>query len=134
MYFDSVVSVVEVYQKIKLEKGYIDYEDMEVKMLRLLDIPEVVERLKEEIDLLLVDEFQDTPPIQLAIFKKLTEICKEVVWVGDTKQSILGFTGSDPVLMKSLVDSIQNQKDGKIDRFHAKCTTQFHQSVPVDFM
>jgi hypothetical protein len=49
----------------------------------------------DEIDLLVVDEFQDTSPIQLALFSRLAECAKRVVWVGDVKQSIYGFQGAD---------------------------------------
>jgi ATP-dependent exoDNAse (exonuclease V) beta subunit len=116
IFFDTLIKVLETYQELKIQKGLIDYEDMETKMFHLLDIPEVQDRLKQEIDFLLVDEFQDTPPIQLAIFKKLSEICKEVIWVGDIKQSILGFAGSDPELMRSLLEDLKNSPTGQTRR------------------
>ena len=47
------------------------------------------ERLSADLDLVLVDEFQDTSPI-LAIFLRLA-IAKRSVWVGDQKQAIFGF-------------------------------------------
>src|SRR3546814_132842 len=58
------------------------------------------------LDLLLVDEFQDTSPIQLALFMKLTALAAETFWVGDIKQSIYGFRGSDSQLMESVISAL----------------------------
>lgn len=56
----------------------------------------------------MVDEFQDTSPIQLALFIKLAQFAKEVYWVGDIKQAIYGFRGSDTDLMKAILDSLES--------------------------
>ena len=66
----------------------------------------MVETLTEEIDLLMVDEFQDTSPIQLALFLKLARLAKHVVWVGDVKQAIYGFRGGDAALMRSVLTAL----------------------------
>ncbi|MEM9889037.1 MAG: 3'-5' exonuclease, partial [Bacteroidota bacterium] len=60
--------------------------------------------LSEELDLLMVDEFQDTSPIQLEIFLKLAHLAKYAVWVGDPKQSIYGFRGAEPELMQAIIE------------------------------
>src|SRR3546814_12358152 len=60
------------------------------------------------LDLLLVDEFQDTSPIQLAMFMKLTALAAETFWVGDIKQSIYGFRGSDSQLLESVISALPN--------------------------
>ena len=64
------------------------------------------ETLRDELDLLMVDEFQDTSPIQLALFLKLARLAKHVVWVGDVKQAIYGFRGGDTVFMQAVVRSL----------------------------
>ena len=51
------------FQALKTERGLVDYDDMEQLALRALDDPAVAERLSDEVDLLLVDEFQDTNPM-----------------------------------------------------------------------
>lgn len=43
---------------------------------------------------ILIDEFQDTDPIQMKIFEKLLETCETFTVVGDVDQSIYGFRGS----------------------------------------
>ncbi|MGH1335670.1 MAG: UvrD-helicase domain-containing protein [Aureispira sp.] len=106
--FDTAIAVLQEYEDYKKVRGLIDYIDMEVLILKLLDHPLVQEVLKDEIDLLLVDEFQDTNPIQLKIFLQLSEIANQSIWVGDPKQSIYGFRGAAPDLMKAVMDSTDN--------------------------
>ena len=100
--FDSAADAIQEYQEYKAKRGRIDYTDMEVKVLHLLDQPTVQETLRRELDLLMVDEFQDTSPIQLAVFLKLSQLAKQSVWVGDPKQSIYGFRGAEPRLMNAI--------------------------------
>ncbi len=94
------------YQQAKRELGVIDFTDQESLLLDLLDQPAVCQALSEELDLLLVDEFQDTSPIQLALFLRLQRLAKETVWVGDVKQAIYGFRGSDSQLMDAVLKSL----------------------------
>jgi len=83
-------------------------------MLEALELPDVSAALEDELDLILVDEFQDTSPIQLALFLKLANLAKHAVFVGDIKQAIYAFRGSDPELMQAVLRSVQ-QKGGKTD-------------------
>src|SRR5690606_15624683 len=94
---------LDAYAQRKRELGVIDFVDQEHLFLGLLEKPAVVEALSEELDLLLVDEFQDTSPIQLELFVRLSRIARESVWVGDVKQAIYGFRGSDAELMKAVL-------------------------------
>ena len=94
------------FQELKTARGLVDYPDMEQLMLRALDEPAVAERLSEEVRLLLVDEFQDTNPMQLALFMKFARFADEVFFVGDVKQAIFGFRGSDPELVSSTLDAL----------------------------
>jgi ATP-dependent exoDNAse (exonuclease V) beta subunit len=106
--FDTAIAAIQEYQSYKQARGLIDYTDMEVMILELLENDLVLEVLQDEIDLLLVDEFQDTNPIQLQIFLKLTQIAKQAIWVGDPKQSIYGFRGAAPELMEAVISSTDN--------------------------
>ena len=104
--FEAAAETLGAYQQHKERLGVIDYVDQEAYALRMLREPEVRERLAEEIDLVLVDEFQDTSPIQLAIFLELASIARRSVWVGDPKQAIYGFRGADPALMEAAVEGL----------------------------
>ncbi len=101
--FDIAQKAIEEYGHYKKSRGLIDYTDMEVLVNQLLDDPVVRGCLQEELDLLMVDEFQDTSPLQLEIFLKLSKLAQHSIWVGDPKQSIYGFRGAEPALMKAIV-------------------------------
>lgn len=109
--FDLAAAVIDHYQAYKQERGLIDFADQESLLLNALDLPEVQERLADELDLLLVDEFQDTSPIQLALFLKLTGIVRQSIWVGDPKQSIYAFRGADPALMAAVTRTVPVRAD-----------------------
>jgi len=104
--FKLAADVLDAYQDFKKEWGVVDFVDQEVLTLKLLEMQEVQTQLKSELDLILVDEFQDTSPIQIAIFLKLAELANKSVWVGDQKQAIYGFRDADPVLMDAAITEI----------------------------
>lgn len=108
--FELAQAAIEEFDQYKKKRGLIDYTDMETLVNQLLDQPTIKAVLKAEIDLLMVDEFQDTSPMQLEIFLKLSRIARYSVWVGDPKQSIYGFRGADPELMQAII-----QQQGGID-------------------
>jgi ATP-dependent helicase/nuclease subunit A len=102
--FQTAQHLAVKFGSLKRESGTADFADLEKEALDLLTHSEEVRSiLTDEIDLLVVDEFQDTSPIQLALFSRLAECAKRVVWVGDVKQAIYGFRGADPDLIISAV-------------------------------
>jgi ATP-dependent helicase/nuclease subunit A len=108
---------LKMYSKFKQEKGLVDYTDMEVYFLKLLDEEIVQNEIRESIKMVMVDEFQDSNPIQLSIFMKLSELTERSYWVGDPKQAIYGFRGSDPVLIDQIIKEFTklNQSGLSID-------------------
>ncbi|MEZ4988311.1 MAG: UvrD-helicase domain-containing protein [Saprospiraceae bacterium] len=112
--FQTAIAAVEEFDAYKKRRGLIDYTDMEVLVNRLLDHPQVKAVLADELDLLMVDEFQDTSPIQLEIFLKLSRLAKYSVWVGDPKQSIYGFRGAEPRLMDAIIQAAGGVKPENI--------------------
>lgn len=113
-YIELVFGVAEralsAYQARKEARGFLDYADLEVRALALLDHPTVAEAIAADYDLLLVDECQDTNPLQLAIFLKLSALIKgQTTFVGDPKQAIYGFRGSDPELLAAALAYVRQQ-------------------------
>lgn len=104
--FEGAAVTLQSYAERKRELGVLDFTDQEALLLKALDNPAISATLADELDLLLVDEFQDTSPIQLALFMKLTALAKETYWVGDVKQSIYGFRSSDSQLMESVIAAL----------------------------
>ena len=103
--FSLAARSLSAYADYKRERGVVDFADQEALALRLLERPAVREQLEAEIDLVLVDEFQDTSPLQLALFLSLARLAKSA-WVGDQKQAIYGFRGADPALMDAAIESL----------------------------
>ena len=87
------------YAEYKSRNGLIDFIDQEHVALRLLDDQDVSRQLAETLARVFVDEFQDTSPIQLALFLRVSQIAERSFWVGDPKQAIYGFRGTDPELI-----------------------------------
>lgn len=97
--YGAAAAALGAYADHKAANGLIDFIDQEHVALLLLDDPDVSERLKETLSRVFVDEFQDTSPIQLALFLKVSQIAERSFWVGDPKQAIYGFRGTDPELI-----------------------------------
>jgi ATP-dependent helicase/nuclease subunit A len=100
--FDCTRLGLERYQSWKERLRLVDYVDMLERALGLLDRPEVARELVERLGIVVVDEFQDTSPIQLELFLRLHQLTHRSTWVGDRKQCIFEFAGADPQLMDSV--------------------------------
>ncbi|MBR4560923.1 MAG: UvrD-helicase domain-containing protein [Bacteroidales bacterium] len=95
------------YINYKKKNRLISYNDMEQLFLQLLtNEKEVQDYVSSHYRLVMVDEFQDSNPIQLKIFNRLSELVAQggghSYWVGDPKQAIYGFRGSDTELVNSV--------------------------------
>lgn len=95
--------VVDHYSEAKRQAGLVDYTDMITAAGRLLlDKPETLEILAGRVDCLVVDEFQDTNPLQFALLWQIKEAGVPTLVVGDLKQAIMGFQGADPRLFAAM--------------------------------
>ena len=81
--------------------------------MELLRDPDPRLQLSERIESVFVDEFQDTSPLQLAVFVAMSRIAKSSVWVGDPKQAIYGFRGTDPDLITYVAPNIRKATKGE---------------------
>ena len=100
------------YASYKKEKNLLDYNDMEKYMRELLTVENLSKEISKDYRYLFVDEYQDCSPIQVKIFDRLSELMERSYWVGDYKQAIYGFRGSDITLTKAVVDRIAMGQDG----------------------
>ena len=75
------------------------YDDLQMILYRVVTDPEVGEaackRIRESFTLILVDEFQDTDPFQWEILRRCFHGHRQLVLVGDPKQSIYAFRGAE---------------------------------------
>jgi ATP-dependent helicase/nuclease subunit A len=113
--FDVAADALGEYQTYKRERGAVDFTDQLALALEALRTPGVQAELAGEIDLVLVDEFQDTNPIQLAIFVELAKLARRSIWVGDQKQAIFGFLQADPALMDAAIEALLGDEPVTLD-------------------
>lgn len=83
-----------------------DFDDILLNTYKLFSrFPEVLHKYQHKITHILIDEFQDTNPLQYAIIRRLAAVHENICVVGDDAQSIYSFRGA----------SIQNILDFKKD-------------------
>ena len=101
----SLYSVSSELYAARLAGRSLGPTDVELLTLRLLDSPAILERIRQRVHLLLVDEFQDVNPLQAKIFQGLQ--LPRTLLVGDAKQSIYAFRDAD---VNAFLDVYQRAK------------------------
>lgn len=99
--FACAAESLEAFADYKAERGLLDFVDQETLALQVLRTEGGRERLGEQIGRVFVDEFQDSSPLQVAIFTALAGLVSQSTWVGDPKQAIYGFRSADSVLTQA---------------------------------
>lgn len=95
-FLDDILLIRDHYQKFKLEHGLMDYDDLLIHWHRLLaEHPLVREELARRFEYVMVDEYQDTNPVQAEIVRLMASPRNNVMVVGDDSQSIYSFRGAD---------------------------------------
>jgi DNA helicase-2/ATP-dependent DNA helicase PcrA len=88
--------VIDGYERAKRRRGVIDFDDLERGARRALSHERVREAFHRRFDLVMVDEFQDTNPVQAEILWRLARPdLSNLCVVGDPKQSIYRFRDAD---------------------------------------
>lgn len=99
--------MITEFATLKRERGWVDFHDIEHAALRLLSDPVISGWIQQRLDMqvrhLLIDEFQDTSPLQwqalhawLSAYGGAGADAPSVFIVGDPKQSIYRFRGAEP--------------------------------------
>ena len=92
----ELATVYELYQARLQAANAMDFDDLLINMLRLMEISEEVRnKYQQQFQYILVDEYQDTNYIQFLLVKKLAEPQNNICVVGDDAQSIYSFRGAD---------------------------------------
>ena len=91
---DLLGGYASAYATAKRERAALDFDDLELFTRDLLDAEPALRRsYAERFDRVMVDEFQDSNPRQLALFEALDR--DDLFVVGDEQQSIYGFRHAD---------------------------------------
>lgn len=92
----AYMEIYERYESARETNGWVDYADQLLLTNELFtSVPKVKTKWQEYIDLIFVDEYQDTDPVQYCIVKALVEDHQNLRVVGDDDQGIYGFRGAD---------------------------------------
>jgi DNA helicase II / ATP-dependent DNA helicase PcrA len=93
-YAEDIERLRKEYAEYKINKNYMDYDDLLVYLKLLLENPEIRARVSGKYKYIMVDEYQDTNTLQGEIVYLLGGSHKNVMVVGDDAQGIYGFRGA----------------------------------------
>ncbi len=100
---DAAQDCLQQHTSLKRERGLVDYGDMLRLAHELLhDNPDVLQDFGDNIDCVVIDEFQDTNPLQFSLLHALYRQNIPTLVVGDVKQAIMGFQDADYRLLEQL--------------------------------
>jgi DNA helicase-2/ATP-dependent DNA helicase PcrA len=92
----AIAKVFRTYDERLNKANALDFDDLLIKTVLLLRrSPETREKYNDRFKYILVDEYQDTNPLQFALIGFLTEKQQNICVVGDDAQSIYGFRQAD---------------------------------------
>lgn len=125
LYIDKIFNLAKVwkseYAQFKAQRGLLDFNDVMDWFNQLMQNERVTTEISSRFKIALVDEFQDCSPLQVGFFKKLSEYMEHSYWVGDIKQAIYNFRGTNTALIESIVEEIQAKEDGNDLEILDKC-------------
>lgn len=121
--FDLAAAFAQTYKELKAERNVLDFDDLILYTRKLFSRPDhmgwVLSQLDVSLSHILLDEAQDTSPEQWEILRLLSgdfftegdtvDRIRSLFVVGDTKQSIYGFQGADPLAFATSRDEIAAQ-------------------------
>lgn len=110
--FDLAIKWKKEYEAFKRERCLLDNGDLLIKFNELLNNESVVEEIRSRYKLAFVDEFQDCSPLLVNSFKRLSHLMEYSEWVGDIKQAIYGFRGSNTELINTIISDVSKKENG----------------------
>ena len=115
-----VLSTWTLYAESKRDQGGLDNDDLPAEAVNLLEkSPEVRRRYRRRFKHILVDEFQDTDPLQVRLLEALNKPedasspPNSLFMVGDVQQSIYAFRNADPSIFQTVVRDFRAMGDGR---------------------
>ncbi len=92
-----LLDAYHAFERWRLDQRLITYADMLYQPVMLMvQQPELVQRISNRMDLMLVDEYQDTNEVQHTLLQMIAGRRAQVMVVGDPDQTIYEFRGARP--------------------------------------
>ena len=117
-YRDEVMSrIYEAYEAALHRANAVDFDDLLSKTYALLEgHPEILEKYQKRYEYLLVDEFQDTNPLQFQVARLLALKSRNICVVGDPDQSIYSWRHADPSNLTDFQSTFNETKIVTLDQ------------------
>ena len=113
---DQIAEIMKEYETRKRARSFLDYDDILAIVASALDQSEgLVDYVSSICRHMLVDEMQDTNPLQWALLEPLKEKVS-LFCVGDDAQSIYGFRGADFENIHHFKDRVPDAKIHKLEK------------------
>lgn len=108
---EVVIKFGDRYSEKKLDKGILDFNDLEHYALTILENDEVQKEYNKKLDHIFVDEYQDSNIVQETILNRIKRE-NNLFMVGDVKQSIYRFRLADPSLFIEKYETYDKEGEG----------------------
>jgi len=93
-YASDIKKLRTAYAEYKIGKNYVDYDDLLIYLTIILENEHIRQSISKKYRYIMVDEYQDTNPLQGDITYLLAKDHQNIMAVGDDAQSIYGFRGA----------------------------------------
>ncbi|MEM9569486.1 MAG: UvrD-helicase domain-containing protein [Bacteroidota bacterium] len=114
---ENLHQVYTYYERRCRAANAMDFDDLLFLTYQLFrDREDILHKYQQRFDYLLVDEFQDTDPVQYHIIKSLAAEHKNLCVVGDDAQSIYAFRGAEVKHILSFCHTFSNAKKYKLQQ------------------
>lgn len=108
---EGVIDSYKKYMKLLEDENRIDFANLQLKFYQLIsDNKELLEEIQNRFEYLLIDEYQDTSPLQDRVFRMIAPPQNNIFVVGDINQSIYAFRGATALNFKNFTDKFQDSK------------------------
>ena len=108
---------IDAYHQLVERYAFIDFTAQILSAHRIiLSSPEALRSLQSQYDALLIDEFQDTDPVQFDLAQRIVTEHKNIFVVGDHNQAIYGFRGADARNLKRFRETFPDAHEVLLDK------------------
>ena len=108
--------IYEKYCEFLLKNNMVDFDDLLLLSFNILDNDEnLCMQISQKYRYIMVDEYQDTNLLQVALLKKLCATHQNICVVGDDDQSIYSWRGADIGYILGFSQSFDNAKVIKLE-------------------
>lgn len=119
----QIVEVYDKYNRALLESNAMDFSDILLNTYKLLQKPEILEKVQNKYKYIMIDEYQDTNNLQYKIIDLIARKSSNLCVVGDENQSIYGFRGANILNILNFETNYNNAKIIKLEENYRSTIT-----------